>query len=824
MLRRTLSYHRRLNETSAALFPTLKKKRVVVALGGNALQSKGDSGTFDSMLTNARKVSPVLARLKKRSYDLVISHGNGPQVGLMLVQNERSRDVAPPMPLFALVAMSQGQIGLVLQTALEQDLIREGQNETTTTTTTNQDNSVASSSSSAERVVVLGTRVVVDAPSSLKPTKPVGSYYSKEEAAKMMQQEGKTMVEDKARGGWRVVVPSPVPRSIVELETIKTLLDEGKTVIACGGGGVPVFMSKDSSGGELTGVDAVIDKDLASALLASLIPGCNELVILTDVDAVYLDFNDAAKRRAVAHATPEELQKWISEKQFAAGSMLPKVEAVMSFVTRNPNGTAYITSIERLEECLSGRAGTRIANASKQQAQQQIPECTATIRVVASATQAAASKRQPRRAWRASAEWSKPDRILMYTPNSCGELLIPTLHAASALFESSFDPDAAASDHLAFQQLLQERTGAEIVLLKDLLCDKAALSPKWLQRLRNLAKSTVRLDLSQVDEDEHTEHRLAVHDAIDKLSATRVFDHIVTGATIRLGHNDTNTHQEAQYRIAPLMNLYFQRDQMITTARGVVLGKMSSVQRRAETGLTRLALDVLMEEEEEEAEGDHNKHHHNILHQVTDDGRLEGGDFFSLGDFAFLGQGLRTNDCALQQLLQADAFGSRYVVAVKDKYRHQSQMHLDCYFNVCGSKTCLLAASRLSACREQDTVSPFFTSADIYERKSSGLTAASSYRKIKSDINFLEALNHAGFGDSGGKIIAVSAEDQLNYGCNHLCIGEKEVILVKRGEDGLSRELKRELTDAGVGWTEVEMTALSAGFGAAHCCTNVSRL
>lgn len=311
-----------------------KDPRVVVALGGNAL---GNSPA--EQLERIRAAAPALVGLIEEGYEIVISHGNGPQVGLIqqVFQHGAQAGIAPEgFDLPECTALSQGYIGYHLQ----QCILRELRNR-----------------SLPWHVSTVVTQVEVDPadPAFDTPTKPVGSFYDEETARRMMAEDpGVTMVEDSGRG-WRRVVASPAPRRIVERDSILHLLDHEFVVVACGGGGVPVV--DDGEGGH-RGVPAVIDKDLASALLADAVEA-SVLVILTAVDRVAINFG-TPEQEDLAEMTLADVERYTDEGQFAPGSMLPKVTAAAEFVRGGPGRTAVICDLHRAAEALRGSTGTRI--------------------------------------------------------------------------------------------------------------------------------------------------------------------------------------------------------------------------------------------------------------------------------------------------------------------------------------------------------------------------------------------------------------------------------------------------------------------------------
>ena len=307
-------------------------ERIVIALGGNALGK-----TPTEQLSLVRETARPLVDLVEKGYELVIGHGNGPQVGMINLAMEYSAQKGgstPFMPFAECGAMTQGYIGYHLQQALQRELNRRGLQ---------------------KNVVTLVTQVVVDEndPGFLHPTKPVGCFYTREQAEKMAANKGLTFMEDAGRG-YRRVVPSPIPRRIVEIEVVEQLVDSGAIVITVGGGGIPVV----ERGHGLQGVEAVIDKDRASSLLARDLKA-DRLIILTAVDRVCVNFG-RPDQVALSEMSLADCRRYIAEGQFAPGSMLPKVEACMDFVSGTPGGQALITSLSRASDALEGKTGTVI--------------------------------------------------------------------------------------------------------------------------------------------------------------------------------------------------------------------------------------------------------------------------------------------------------------------------------------------------------------------------------------------------------------------------------------------------------------------------------
>ena len=309
-------------------------ERIVIALGGNALQSGDTEPTAEAQLEVVKKTCEQIAEISRRGYEMAVVHGNGPQVGRILLASETAKDTVPPMPFDVCGAMSQGYIGYHIQQALKCALNARNRN---------------------YPVVSLTTQVIVDRrdPAFRNPTKPIGPFYTAEEAGKLEQEKGYVMREDAGRG-WRRVVPSPLPQKIVEIGAVRLLWDHA-IVITCGGGGIPVVENPD---GTLEGVAAVIDKDFAAELLAEEV-GADALLILTEVEKVAIHWGKP-DQRDLDHLSLAEAARYVEEGQFGVGSMLPKVEAAMRFVRANPGKRAIITSLDKCVDALEGKTGTVI--------------------------------------------------------------------------------------------------------------------------------------------------------------------------------------------------------------------------------------------------------------------------------------------------------------------------------------------------------------------------------------------------------------------------------------------------------------------------------
>ena len=309
-------------------------ERIVIALGGNALQSKDSAPTAEAQLEVVKKTCDYIAQISERGYEMAVVHGNGPQVGRIVLASETAKDVVPPMPFDVCGAMSQGYIGYHIQQALKYALAARNRN---------------------YPVVALTTQMIVDGndPAFQNPTKPIGAFYTEEEARTLEREKGYAMCEDAGRG-WRRVVASPLPRKIVEIEAVRLLWDHA-IVITCGGGGVPVVEHPD---GTLEGVAAVIDKDFAAELLAEEV-NADALLILTEVEKVAIHFGKP-NQQDLGHLSLAEAARYVEEGQFGVGSMLPKVQAAMKFVRANPGRKAIITSLDKCLDALDGKTGTVI--------------------------------------------------------------------------------------------------------------------------------------------------------------------------------------------------------------------------------------------------------------------------------------------------------------------------------------------------------------------------------------------------------------------------------------------------------------------------------
>jgi len=308
------------------------KKKAVVALGGNALIKEDQEGTIYEQFANTRNISKSLVKMIDSGWNIVITHGNGPQVGAILLQNDLARDVTPSMPLGICVAESEGLIGYMIQQCLSNSLKK---------------------AEIKKPVVTIITQVIVDEddPSILNPTKPIGPFYNEKEAVDVLKEGYQIMRQPE---GWRIVVPSPDPKSIVEGDIIKKMLEDNIVVIASGGGGMPVI---EKEGWGLDGLEAVIDKDLASERLAEAIDA-ELLMILTNVEKVYLNYKKP-NQKALDKINLKELKKYYEEGQFPVGSMGPKILAAIRFL-ESGGKKVTISHVDKAWEALNEKTGTHI--------------------------------------------------------------------------------------------------------------------------------------------------------------------------------------------------------------------------------------------------------------------------------------------------------------------------------------------------------------------------------------------------------------------------------------------------------------------------------
>jgi len=311
-------------------------KKIVIALGGNAIKQWDQKGTAEEQFENVRKSCSHIVRIIRRGYEIVLTHGNGPQVGNLLIQQEEGSKAVPPQPIDLCGAMTQGQIGYMMQQALLNEL---------------------KDARLDRNVVTLVTQVMVDRddPGFRNPTKPVGPFYSKAQKDKYERETGHIFKKINAKGDYyRRVVPSPDPLRILEAKMVKELLDSGIIVIASGGGGIPVILDEE---GHVHGIEAVIDKDLAGEKLAESV-GAELFMVLTDVDKVYLHYG-TKKQRGLKKLALDQAKQYLGDGHFPSGSMGPKIEACIRFIEYGGE-RAIVTSLDRAVEALDGKEGTHI--------------------------------------------------------------------------------------------------------------------------------------------------------------------------------------------------------------------------------------------------------------------------------------------------------------------------------------------------------------------------------------------------------------------------------------------------------------------------------
>ena len=378
------------------------------------------------------------------------------------------------------------------------------------------------------------------------------------------------------------------------------------------------------------------------------------------------------------------------------------------------------------------------------------------------------------------AEWSKAGDILMHTPGQ--ELFNGVIHPSAGLFEDYFDVDKAAEEHRGYIRMLQAN-GIRVYTVMDIL------SEVGIDSLRALADKVLTYDISSIqdiDVDRNEEYRQEV---LSKMSRADLIRCILLQPTVKLSKTDNNTGYEAQYIQNPLMNLYFTRDQSITTPRGHVICSMNSSQRAPETEIIALCYEHLGLKP--------------IL-RIEGEGRLEGGDYIPAGNISLIGCGMRTNDEGIRQMMEADAFGHDTIVVVRDHKLWQMQMHLDTHFNIIDKDLCTMVSSRLYA----QPGDPEFNTCDIWARK----PGTKAYTLWKRDLPFVEYIRGRGF-----EIIPIDFDDEMHYANNFLAVAPRHIMAV----GGQSEMLQQRFAEAGVTVEWVPLESLIDGYGAAHCMTQV---
>ena len=378
------------------------------------------------------------------------------------------------------------------------------------------------------------------------------------------------------------------------------------------------------------------------------------------------------------------------------------------------------------------------------------------------------------------AEWSKAGDILMYTPGQ--ELFNGVIHPSAGLFEDYFDVDKAAEEHRGYIRML-EANGIRVHTIYDILEEVG------IDSLRALAGKVLVYDISSIPDEDAEKTEAYRQEVLQKMSRNDMIRCILLQPTVKLSKTDNNTGYEAQYIQNPLMNLYFTRDQSITTPRGHIICNMNSKQRAPETEIINLCYEHLGLKP--------------ILH-VAGDGRLEGGDYIPAGNISLIGCGMRTNDEGIRQLIEADAFGHDTVVVVRDHKLWQMQMHLDTHFNIIDKDLCTMVSSRLNA----NPGDPEYNTCDIWARK----PGTKEYALWKQDQPFVEYIRGRGF-----QIIPIDYDDEMHYANNFLTIAPRHIMAV----GGQSEELQQRFRDAGVNVEWIPLESLIDGYGAAHCMTQV---
>ena len=378
------------------------------------------------------------------------------------------------------------------------------------------------------------------------------------------------------------------------------------------------------------------------------------------------------------------------------------------------------------------------------------------------------------------AEWTKAGDILMHTPGY--ELFNGVIHPSAGLFEHYFDVDIAADEHKNYISML-EKNGIRVHTVVGILQEVG------IDSLRDLASAVLKYDISSIPDENSEATETYRQEVLSKMSRNDLIRCILLQPTVKLSKTDNNTGYEAQYIQNPLMNLYFTRDQSITTPRGHVICNMNSKQRSPETNIIALCYEHLGLKP---------------VMRITGDGRLEGGDYIPAGNISLIGCGMRTNDEGIRQMLETDAFGHDTVVVVRDHKFWQMQMHLDTHFNIIDKDLCTMVSSRLNA-KPGD---PEYNTCDIWARQ----PGTKTYTLWKKDQPFVEYIRGRGF-----QIIPIDYDDEMHYANNFLTIAPRHIMAV----GGQSETLQQRFRDAGVNVEWVPLESLIDGYGAAHCMTQV---
>lgn len=380
-----------------------------------------------------------------------------------------------------------------------------------------------------------------------------------------------------------------------------------------------------------------------------------------------------------------------------------------------------------------------------------------------------------------TSEWGRARVILMHTPGA--EVIDGVIHPAAGLYEDYFDHNAAEEEHRNYVRML-ERNGIHVYQVLDIL------HKTGIDTLRRLARQALIYNVTEVNPRDSSRFGESYkNDVISKMTANDLIGIIIMQPEVELRSTDNNTEVEARYRHEPLSNLYFTRDQSITTPKGRIICRMNSSQRRRETDVIRICYEHLGL---------------SPIYEIQGDGRLEGGDYIPAGTVSFIGCGMRTNQEAIGQMLSADVFGHDTVIVVKDHLRWQMEMHLDTHFNIIDKDLCTMQASRLNAAKG----SKERCTADVYVRHD----GAGSYTLIRSDVDFVELIRARGM-----DIIQIERDDELHYANNYLTIAPRHIMAVA----GQSEKYQHDLKSHNVTVEWVPMENLIKGYGAAHCMTQV---
>ena len=378
------------------------------------------------------------------------------------------------------------------------------------------------------------------------------------------------------------------------------------------------------------------------------------------------------------------------------------------------------------------------------------------------------------------AEWATAGEILMHTPGE--ELFCGVIHPDAGLFENYFDVEKAASEHVHYMEMLRNngiRVHSVMEILEEVDIDK----------LRLLAGKVLKYDISAIPDEDVAATEAYRQENLAKMNRADLIRCIILQPTVKLRRTDNNTGFEAEYVQNPLMNLYFTRDQSITTPRGTVICNMNSSQRAAETDIIALCYEHLG---------------HKPVLRISGEGRLEGGDYIPAGTLSYIGCGMRTNYEGIHQMMEADAFGHDTVVVVIDHKRWQMQMHLDTHFNIIDKDLCTMVRSRLEA----SPGDPEYGTCDIWARR----PGTKEYSRIRTDVPFVDLIQ-----DRGMQIIPIDYDDEMHYANNFLTIAPRHIMAVAGQSDALQKRFR----DAGVKVEWIPLDNLIGGYGAAHCMTQV---